>query len=253
MSHVFISYVRENEALAIQLSRILRENGVDVWLDRDSIAPGKRWKHEIRRAIHDGAFFVACFSAEYSAKTKTYMNEELTIAIEELRLRPAERSWFIPVKLSDCGIPDRDIGAGGTLLDIQWLDLSRDWSEGCKELANLLLSDDAPAGPWRPPAKRSAIFETSVRLSDAARELLFEGTRDEAGIIARSHTFGGVSITTHGREFIEEQSPRTIAKWDGALDSLTEEGLVVDKKGKGQIFWVTDRGFEAADAIASGG
>ena len=30
------------------------------------------------------------------------MNEELTIAIEELRLSTYKRAWFIPIKLNEC-------------------------------------------------------------------------------------------------------------------------------------------------------
>ncbi len=138
MSHVFISYVRENSKAVLGLRDTLASNGVEVWLDRDEIAPGDRWKQEIRRAIESGAFFLACFSAEYSTKSTTYMNEELTIAIEQLRLRPTDRTWFIPAKLTECSMPDRGIGAGETLRDIQWVDLSTDWDVGVKKLLRSL-------------------------------------------------------------------------------------------------------------------
>lgn len=149
MSHVFVSYVRENQDMVTRLCNTLRANGVEVWLDRDSIAPGKRWKREIRHAIEKGAFFVACFSKEYSLKTKTYMNEELTIAIQELRMRTADRTWFIPLRLSDCSIPDIDIGAGENLRDIQWLDLWKDWDGGIKKLLEMLRVSNAEDAPKR--------------------------------------------------------------------------------------------------------
>lgn len=139
MAHVFVSYVRENEAPVSRLTEALRNRGIQIWRDRDSIAPGKRWKREIRRAITEGAFFFACFSAEYSARDKSYMNEELTIAIEELRQRPADRAWFVPIVLSRCRIPDRDIGGGETLRDIQRLDLSKDWQSGVDKLLKVVL------------------------------------------------------------------------------------------------------------------
>lgn len=139
MTHVFISYVRENGPVVNRIADTLCSRGIRVWLDRDSIAPGSRWKREIRRAITEGGFFVACFSAEYSSRGRTYMNEELTIAIEELRQRPTDRAWFIPVMLSACQIPDRDIGAGETLRDIQWVELWRDWDSGLERLAKTLL------------------------------------------------------------------------------------------------------------------
>ena len=157
MSHVFISYVRENEAAAERVAKALRESGIDVWIDRDSIVPGDRWKQEIRKAIQNGACFVACFSKEYSARSKTYMNEELTVAIEELRQRPTDRGWFIPIKLSTCEIPDRDIGAGASLLDIQWLDLSINWDFGVKKLIKVVHreSQSTPTTPKQPRSKVS--------------------------------------------------------------------------------------------------
>ena len=93
--------------------------GSGYWLDRNDIDPGLRWKREIRRAIQQGAFFIACFSKEYDERDKTYMNEELTFAIEELRQKPIDQAWFIPVKLNKCEIPDRDIGGGDTLRDLE--------------------------------------------------------------------------------------------------------------------------------------
>jgi len=58
------------------------------------------------------------------------MNEELTVAIEELRQRATSRSWFIPISLDGCVIPQRNIGAGETLHDLHWVDLTADWNRG---------------------------------------------------------------------------------------------------------------------------
>lgn len=138
MSHVFISYVRENEKIVQRLCDELTSHWIKVWLDRNDIAPGIRWKQAIQRAIKQGAFFIACFSKEYSGRDKTYMNEELILAIEELRQRPTDQTWFIPVKISQCEIPDRDIGAGETLGSIQWIKLYEDWESGIKDLLNVV-------------------------------------------------------------------------------------------------------------------
>jgi hypothetical protein len=138
VSHVFVSYVRENSEQVRRLCDYLESHGVEVWLDRDAISPGQRWKDAIRTAIQKGAFFLACFSSESVAKDRSYMNEELTLAIEELRQRPTDRTWFIPVLLSKCEIPDRSIGAGEGLRDLQWLDLSSDWYAGLERILPVL-------------------------------------------------------------------------------------------------------------------
>ena len=70
------------------------------------------------------------------------MNEELAIAMDELRLRPTERIWFIPVLLSDCDIPDRQIGGGESLCDIQWVSLHEDWDAGISRLLSVVAPMD---------------------------------------------------------------------------------------------------------------
>ena len=139
MSHVFVSHVHDD---AIEVNRLvfhLRAAGIDVWLDRDSIKAGDRWRDAIRAAIQDGAFFIACFSRSYSARSRTFMNEELTIAVEELRLRPRKRTWFLPVLLDDGEVPDLPIGFGETLLDIQTTHLRDTWEDGLRRLISVII------------------------------------------------------------------------------------------------------------------
>ena len=138
MSHVFISHVHNNKRKVQQLCDELRLYGIEVWLDRERIMPGTRWKQAIRKAIRQGSFFVVCFSKEYCQRDRTYVNEELTLAIEELRQRPTDRAWFIPVLLSKCEIPDRDIGAGETLRDFQHVELYKDWEAGIQQIVSVV-------------------------------------------------------------------------------------------------------------------
>ena len=136
--HVFISYVRENQEQVDRLCEDLKSHGVNVWLDRNDIKPGARWKDAIREAIRHGDFFIACFSDEYTSKTKSYMNEELTLATEELRQYASDREWFIPVLLSECDVPARSIGVGETLLDINWFPLYEDWNAGIQKILSVI-------------------------------------------------------------------------------------------------------------------
>ena len=55
-------------------------------MDRFSLQPGVDWETAIENAIMNGTYFIACFSDNYFKKTKSYVNEELNIAIEQLRL-----------------------------------------------------------------------------------------------------------------------------------------------------------------------
>ena len=82
-----------------------------------------------------------CFSKEYNKRNDTYMNEELTIAIEEATSAPTDRVWFIPVQLNKCKIPDRNIGGGETLHDLQHVKLYKDWDDGIGRIIEVIQSE----------------------------------------------------------------------------------------------------------------
>src|ERR1700753_3338352 len=142
MTHVVISYVRENGDVVDRLASELKSRGVTVWLDRNDIEPGARWRDAIKKAIRDGKFFLACFSREFNDRDRSYMNEELTLAIDELRERPSSRTWFIPVLINNTAIPSRRISNVEDLSDIQALRLYENWSDGVERTLRVMKYDD---------------------------------------------------------------------------------------------------------------
>jgi len=148
---VFVSYVQENKQIVALLVQELSKRGIDVWWDRDSLLPGTFWQDEIRRAIRSGEYFIACLSVEYFERDRTFMNEELAIAIEEIRLR-GDATWFIPVVLSG-EVLDRPIGGGRTLRDIQFVTVTnetwpRDIGALCRAMGKAsTLTDVTAASP----------------------------------------------------------------------------------------------------------
>lgn len=122
--HVFISYVREDSERVDSLCAVLEAAQIPYWRDRSALGPGDAWRTRIRQAIRQGALvFLACFSDSSRAKNKSYMNEELTLAIEEFRQMPPGRTWLIPVRFDAGGVPDWDLGAGRVLSDLNFSDL----------------------------------------------------------------------------------------------------------------------------------
>jgi hypothetical protein len=122
--HAFISYVREDSHEIDRLQRTLEEAGIAVWRDTRDLWPGEDWRAKIRRAITDNALvFIACFSSRSVARVKSYQNEELRLAIDELRQRRPDDPWLIPVRFDDCVVPDLELGGGRTLASIQRVDL----------------------------------------------------------------------------------------------------------------------------------
>lgn len=97
----------------------------------------------------------------------------------------------------------------------------------------------------------SASRDLPLRLSEAAKTLLLAVARDENGCVMRFRTSSGLQVKTHHRDLIEDRNPRTEAKWYGALDELISSGLVKDRDGKGEVFWLTDLGYGEAESITS--
>lgn len=135
---VFISYVHDDREPVMQLCAGLESAGVSVWLDRNELVPGQRWRWTIRQAIQSGKGFIACFSNAYFSRERSFMNQELAWAIDELAMRPWDRGWFFPVRLDDCTVPDRPIGGNETLRDLQYIDLFPDLSNGVPRLIGAL-------------------------------------------------------------------------------------------------------------------
>ena len=83
MLTAFISYVKEDFEMVSKVSTVLQQFDIGVWWDKTNLRPGLRWQDQIRKGISQGDFFLACFSKAYVKRQKTYMNEELTLAIDE--------------------------------------------------------------------------------------------------------------------------------------------------------------------------
>lgn len=125
MTTVFISYVSENYPAAAQVAAVLSDNGFDVWLDRRQLQAGQTWLNEIRKAIRAGSYFIPLFSKEWNERARSVPNDELLLAIEELRKRPYEQQWLIPLRINNCSIPDIPIDPTRTLLDLHYVDFAR--------------------------------------------------------------------------------------------------------------------------------
>lgn len=139
--HAFLAYVREDSPAIDQIQRALESAGIRVWRDTADLWPGEDWRVRIRAAITgESLAFIACFSRYSVSRQMSYQNEELLLAIEQLRQRAPGVPWLIPVRLDDCVVPDLDIGGGRTLASIQRVDVFGAWSdEGTARLVAAVL------------------------------------------------------------------------------------------------------------------
>ena len=86
-------------------------------------------------------------------------------------------------------------------------------------------------------------------LSEAARELLLEASRDPAGLILKLTAMGGSAfLKTNGRTF-GSGTPGEQARWESGIRQLLGFGLIETQGDKVQVFCITHEGYEAADVL----
>ena len=142
MSHAFISYMRTDSNKIDKLAAELKKKGIEVWLDREQIDPATNWEDAIRKAIKDGSYFIACFSESYMTKRKSGMNEEIDIALKEMKKLHYDTPYLISVLLDKKSeVPDREVLTGTTMRSYQWVDLSNsnEWQQGVDKIAHVIL------------------------------------------------------------------------------------------------------------------
>lgn len=83
MSRVFISYAREDSAMARRLYGDLAASGHTPWLDSENLLPGERWRRAIQLAIKESDYFLALLSSS-SVSKRGFVQKEVLAAIEVL-------------------------------------------------------------------------------------------------------------------------------------------------------------------------
>lgn len=199
--HAFISYVREDADRVDRLQAILEAAGVKVWRDTADLWPGEDWKGRIRDAItKDALAFIACFSATSESRTVSGQNEELALAVDQLRLRRPTQPWLIPVRLDDVELPDLEIAGARTLNSLQRVDLiGSSWDQGAARLVAGVLRILEHPGPPTPTPIVNASLEQRLK----------ETLRDPAGDIALSDLLMPIANDTRAELDDEERLPTT--------------------------------------------
>ena len=87
-----------------------------------------------------------------------------------------------------------------------------------------------------------------VELSEEARQILKEASLNEQGII--HHMVDLKQIIANGKNLIEDQSRRSIAKWEAGLKQLQEKELIIARGYKGEVYAITKLGYQVADLLS---
>lgn len=139
--HVFLSYCRDNKSEVAKLRGDLTAAGESVWWDQD-ILPGQDWRLEIRKAMKNAYSVVLCLSREIEDRVTSGVYPEILDAIAAYREYSPGTVYLIPVRLSDCKIPQLEIDGTRTLDRLQFVDLfpPSQRAAGVKELIRSLLA-----------------------------------------------------------------------------------------------------------------
>jgi len=117
-------------------------------------------------------------------------------------------------------------------------------------LQNLLEQSGGGVGtPTVSGSSPNPLKQLADSLTEEARQLLIEASIGR-GNIMKLATLGGRFIQTNSKTFGGGGDHRASMRWEYALDQLVSVGLVVERGNKGQVFEVTEPGYQLADTLS---
>lgn len=179
---VFISHASEDNAAAKRLTKRLKEDGFDPWLDEERLLPGQGWDLEIEKAMRESGAILLCFSQE-SVSKESYIQKEYKRAMRIQEEKPEGTIFVIPVRLDECELPFY-------LREIQWVD----YPDGYDRLVAAL---NLRAGRKAMPKKEEKEKESKPRKSPAPKK------SDGPNIIVH----GNINV---GGDFISRDQYKTV-------------------------------------------
>jgi hypothetical protein len=142
MSHVLVSYKREDELRVARLVEALRSHGLDVWWDQH-LPGGESWRDNITEALDKAGCVVVVWTRNSVGPEGGFVRDEAS--------RAKARGVLVPIRMDDVAPP---LGFG----ELQAIDLRR-WKGAAKDpfLLDLVAACHAKlAGQPVPPAKGPA-------------------------------------------------------------------------------------------------
>jgi DNA-binding response OmpR family regulator len=101
---VFLCHAHSDATAVRDLYRYLHNEGVDAWLDKESLLPGADWDLEIRKAVRASDVVVVCLSKEFNKVG--YRQKEVRLALETAMEKLDGEIFIIPAHLEECETPE---------------------------------------------------------------------------------------------------------------------------------------------------
>lgn len=97
--------------------------------------------------------------------------------------------------------------------------------------------------------KNDASTGFEAKLSKDEQKLLKAVSLDRRGKITKARISAGTYIQTNNIDFIENQSPREVSRWDSVINSLSKKGYINPVGPRGDTYEITREGFQIIDDI----
>lgn len=123
-NEVFLSHASQDVRLAQQVADVLRKHGVPTFFSATKIRGSQQWHDEIGSALARCDWFLLLLSP-HAVKSK-WVKRELMYAL----INDQYECRIVPVLLKSC----RHEKLSWTLSAYQFIDLSADFEEGCRDL-----------------------------------------------------------------------------------------------------------------------
>ena len=118
---VFISYAREDAAVAEGIAEKMRAQGIEVWFDRKELVGGDAWDAKIRRQIRECALFLALVSGNTNARLEGYFRREWKLAVDRTHDMAEERAFLLPIVIDEQ--PPEAMRVPEKFYEVQWYTL----------------------------------------------------------------------------------------------------------------------------------
>jgi hypothetical protein len=166
---VFISYAREDAAVAARLYNDLTLAGARPWIDIVDLLPGQHFGKVILDTIRTCDYFLALLSSN-SVTKRGYVQRELQHALKALEEFPAAAVFIIPARLDDCKPMHEELS------QLHWVDLFPSYEQGLKKIFRIV----QPPNSVLPGMASAATILDPSELSDAGWGAIFPENSDPA-------------------------------------------------------------------------
>lgn len=113
---IFLSAARQDVDRVLPIAHALSTAGFRPWLDVQNLLPGQIWETEIERAIEESDV-VLVFLSRNSVTKQGFVQKEVRMALDRMKLLPPDAVFVIPVMLDMVEPPQG-------LRELQWVDVS---------------------------------------------------------------------------------------------------------------------------------